>query len=224
MCDENTIGVVAMLGSTFDGSYEPVKEIAEALDALERDRGLNVPLHVDAASGGFVAPFIQPDLEWDFRVSRVQSINASGHKYGLVYPGVGWAIWRNKDALPEELIFDVNYLGGNMPTFALNFSRPGSQVIAQYFMFMSLGREGYRRVMQNAQDVAMHISDGVARDGPLPADQRRQRAARVRLRAQAGGHELHGVRRLRSPARCAGGWCRPTRSRPTSRSSPCCGW
>ena len=166
MCDENTIGVVAILGSTFDGSYEPVKEISEALDALERDRGLNVPLHVDAASGGFVAPFIQPDLEWDFRVPRVQSINASGHKYGLVYPGIGWAIWRNKEALPEELIFNVNYLGGNMPTFTLNFSRPGSQVIAQYLMFMSLGREGYRRVMQNAQDVAMHISNGVREMGP----------------------------------------------------------
>ena len=166
MCDENTIGVVAILGSTFDGSYEPVKEISEALDALERDRGLNVPLHVDAASGGFVAPFIQPDLEWDFRVPRVQSINASGHKYGLVYPGIGWAIWRNKEALPEELIFNVNYLGGNMPTFTLNFSRPGSQVIAQYLMFMSLGREGYRRVMQNAQDVAMHISNGIREMGP----------------------------------------------------------
>ncbi|HUO70254.1 MAG TPA: glutamate decarboxylase [Solirubrobacteraceae bacterium] len=165
-CDENTIGVVAILGSTFDGSYEPVKEIAVALDQLEHDRGLNVPLHVDAASGGFVAPFIQPDLEWDFRIPRVQSINASGHKYGLVYPGVGWAIWRTKAALPKDLIFDVNYLGGNMPTFALNFSRPGSEVIAQYFMFVSLGHEGYRRVMQEAQDVARHISSEIAKIGP----------------------------------------------------------
>ena len=165
-CDENTIGVVAVLGSTFDGSYEPVAEIAAALDKLEADTGLNVPLHVDGASGGFVAPFIQPDLEWDFRIPRVQSINASGHKYGLVYPGVGWAIWRNKEALPEDLIFDVNYLGGHMPTFALNFSRPGSEVIAQYFMFVSLGREGYRRVIQNAQDVAMHLSAGIAEMGP----------------------------------------------------------
>jgi glutamate decarboxylase len=160
-CDENTIGVVAILGSTFDGSYEPVKEIASALDTLEQERGLNVPIHVDAASGGFVAPFIQPDLEWDFRIPRVQSINASGHKYGLVYPGVGWAIWRDKAALPEDLIFNVNYLGGHMPTFALNFSRPGSEVIAQYLMFVSLGREGYRRVMQNAHDVARHIAEGI---------------------------------------------------------------
>jgi glutamate decarboxylase len=165
-CDENTIGVVAILGSTFDGSYEPVKEIAAALDQLEQDRGLNVLMHVDAASGGFVAPFIQPELEWDFRIDRVQSINASGHKYGLVYPGVGWAIWRNKKALPSDLVFDVNYLGGHMPTFALNFSRPGSQVIGQYYMFTSLGRRGYHRVMQTAQDVARYISGGVAEMGP----------------------------------------------------------
>ena len=148
-CDENTIGVVAILGSTFDGSYEPVKEIAAALDELENDAGLDVPLHVDAASGGFVAPFLQPELEWDFRLPRVQSINASGHKYGLVYPGVGWAIWRDKEALPKDLIFNVNYLGGHMPTFALNFSRPGSEVIAQYYMFTSLGRDGYRRIQQH---------------------------------------------------------------------------
>jgi glutamate decarboxylase len=165
-CDENTIGVVAILGSTFDGSYEPVKEIAAALDRLERERGLDVPIHVDAASGGFVAPFIQPELEWDFRIERVQSINASGHKYGLVYPGVGWAIWRNEEALPRELVFDVNYLGGHMPTFALNFSRPGSQVIAQYFMLTSLGREGYTRVMRTAQDVAQRIAQGIDELGP----------------------------------------------------------
>jgi glutamate decarboxylase len=165
-CDENTIGVVAILGSTFDGSYEPVKEIAAALDKLEEEKGWYVPVHVDAASGGFVAPALQPDLEWDFRIPRVQSINASGHKYGLVYPGVGWAIWRNEEALPKGLVFDVNYLGGHMPTFALNFSRPGSEVVAQYFMFTTLGAQGYRRVMQGAQDVATHISSEVARMGP----------------------------------------------------------
>ncbi|MFL5860834.1 MAG: glutamate decarboxylase [Solirubrobacteraceae bacterium] len=165
-CDENTIGVVAILGSTFDGSYEPVKEIAEALDQLESDKGIYVPMHVDGASGGFVAPFLAPDLEWDFRVERVQSINASGHKYGLVYPGVGWAVWRDKEALPDELVFNVNYLGGNMPTFALNFSRPGSEVIAQYFMFMSLGREGYTALMQTLRHVAGYIAQGVAAMGP----------------------------------------------------------
>jgi glutamate decarboxylase len=165
-CDENTIGVVAILGSTFDGSYEPVKEIAAALDKLEQEEGCYVPVHVDAASGGFVAPVLQPDLEWDFRIDRVQSINASGHKYGLVYPGVGWAIWRNEEALPRDLVFDVNYLGGHMPTFALNFSRPGSEVVAQYFMFTTLGRDGYRRVMQGAQDVATHLSSEIDKIGP----------------------------------------------------------
>jgi glutamate decarboxylase len=165
-CDENTIGVVGILGSTFDGTYEPIKKIAAALDELERNKGLHVPLHVDAASGGFVAPFLVPDLEWDFRIPRVQSINASGHKYGLVYPGVGWAIWREREALPRDLVFNVNYLGGQMPTFALNFSRPGSEVIAQYFMFVALGCEGYRRVMQNAQDIALKLSSEIAKLGP----------------------------------------------------------
>ena len=167
LCDENTIGVVAILGSTFDGSYEPVKEISEALDGLERERGLHVPIHVDAASGGFVAPFIQPELEWDFRLPRVQSINASGHKYGLVYPGVGWALWRDADALPEDLVFRVNYLGGDMPTFALNFSRPGSQVVAQYYSFLRLGFEGYRAVQQGCQDVARRLAAGIAELGPF---------------------------------------------------------
>ncbi len=165
-CDENTIGVVAILGSTFDGSYEPVAEISQALDALQAERGLDVPIHVDAASGGFIAPFLQPDLRWDFRLPRVQSINASGHKYGLVYPGVGWAVWRDEQALPRELIFNVNYLGGNMPTFALNFSRPGSEVIAQYYMFVHLGREGYTLVQRRSQSVAMYLSEEIAKLGP----------------------------------------------------------
>jgi glutamate decarboxylase len=165
-CDENTIGVAAVLGSTFDGSYEPVKEIAAALDDLQARTGLDVPMHVDGASGGFVAPFLQPELEWDFRIPRVQSINASGHKYGLVYPGVGWVIWRNADALPKDLIFDVNYLGGHMPTFALNFSRPGSEVIAQYFMFTTLGREGYVRVQRQSSDVAQYLANEIEKIGP----------------------------------------------------------
>jgi glutamate decarboxylase len=165
-CDENTIGVAAVLGSTFDGSYEPVREIAAALDDLQDRTGLDIPMHVDGASGGFVAPFVQPDLEWDFRVPRVKSINASGHKYGLVYPGVGWVAWRDAQSLPKDLIFDVNYLGGHMPTFALNFSRPGSEVIAQYFMFTHLGFEGYRRVQQQSSDVAQYLAREIEKIGP----------------------------------------------------------
>src|SRR5262245_16003807 len=157
-CDENTIGVVAVLGSTFDGSYEPVADICAALDRVEADSGLDVPVHVDGASGAFIAPFLDPDLPWDFPLPRVQSINASGHKYGLVYPGVGWVIWRDPDALPDDLVFNVNYLGGNMPTFALNFSRPGNQVAAQYYNFLRLGFDGYKRVQQECRDVAMYTA------------------------------------------------------------------
>jgi glutamate decarboxylase len=167
LCDENTIGVVAILGSTFDGSYEPVKEICEALDAFQKETGLDIPVHVDGASGAFVAPFVDPDLEWDFRLERVASINASGHKYGLVYPGVGWIVWRDADSLPEDLIFWVNYLGDNMPTFALNFSRPGAQVVAQYYNFLRLGFDGYRRVQAYARDVATRLSGRIAELGPF---------------------------------------------------------
>ncbi|MFI5064478.1 MAG: glutamate decarboxylase, partial [Streptosporangiales bacterium] len=162
-CDENTIGVVAVLGSTMDGSYEPVAEIAAELDRRHAAGGPDVPIHVDAASGGFVAPFLHQDLSWDFRVPRVASINASGHKYGLVYPGVGWVVWRDGDALPGDLVFKVNYLGGEMPTFALNFSRSGSNVAAQYYNFLRLGFDGYQRIQQACQDVALHLSGEISR-------------------------------------------------------------
>jgi glutamate decarboxylase len=160
-CDQDTIGVVTILGSTFDGSYEPIAEIAAALDDLAADGGPDVPIHVDGASGGMIAPFLDADLVWDFRLPRVASINTSGHKYGLVYPGVGWVLWRDKAALPQELIFNVNYLGGDMPTFALNFSRPGSEVVAQYYNFFRLGFSGYQQVQQAARDVATHLAQAL---------------------------------------------------------------
>ncbi|WHM37405.1 glutamate decarboxylase [Streptomyces sp. BPTC-684] len=161
LCDENTIGVVGILGSTFDGSYEPIAELCAALDALQERTGFDVPVHVDGASGAMVAPFLDEDLVWDFRLPRVASINTSGHKYGLVYPGVGWALWRSAQELPEELVFRVNYLGGDMPTFALNFSRPGAQVVAQYYTFLRLGREGFRAVQQTTRDVARALAEHV---------------------------------------------------------------
>jgi glutamate decarboxylase len=167
LCDENTIGVVAILGSTFDGSYEPVQEISDALDGLQERTGLDIPIHVDGASGAMIAPFLDPDVVWDFRLARVASINTSGHKYGRVYPGVGWVVWRDPAALPEDLIFRVNYLGGDMPTFALNFSRPGAQVVAQYYNFLRLGFEGYRRVQQECRDIATYASAGIAELGPF---------------------------------------------------------
>ncbi|MFE3824942.1 glutamate decarboxylase [Streptomyces sp. NPDC059092] len=165
LCDEDTIGVVTVLGSTFDGSYEPVAELCAVLDALQERTGIDVPVHVDGASGAMIAPFLDEDLIWDFRLPRVSSINTSGHKYGLVYPGVGWALWRSPAELPEELVFRVNYLGGDMPTFALNFSRPGAQVVAQYYTFLRLGRGGYRAVQQTARDIATTLAARIERLG-----------------------------------------------------------
>ena len=163
--NENTIGVCAILGSTFTGEFEPVEEINEALGQVEAENGWEIPIHVDAASGGFVAPFLYPHLKWDFRLSRVVSINVSGHKYGLVYPGLGWVVWRDHAALPEELIFHVNYLGGDLPTFTLNFSRPASPVVAQYYNFLRLGREGYTRIMENLKSVADYLAEQIAATG-----------------------------------------------------------
>ena len=217
-CDENTIGVVAILGSTFDGSYEPVKEIAAALDRLETDKHLNVPMHVDAASGGFVAPFLSPDLEWDFRIPRVQSINASGHKYGLVYPGVGWAIWRDHEALPKDLVFDVNYLGGHMPTFALNFSRPGSEVIAQYFMFMAPRAQGlHGHDAEPAGDRDLHLRRGLRRWVPTGCSPKVMSCRCLRSRSTATSRTTPCST---SPTACASraGWCPPTPTRRTARS------
>ena len=159
--DENTIAVVPILGVTYTGAFEPVEEIHDALVEHNAKTGHDIPMHVDAASGGFVAPFLHPDLKWDFRLPLVKSINVSGHKYGLVYPGIGWVAWRSHEDLPKDLIFHVNYLGGDMPTFTLNFSRPGNQVVAQYYNFIRLGREGYTRVFEQMRDTAMYLSAAI---------------------------------------------------------------
>ncbi len=166
-CDENTIGVIVTLGVTFTLQFEPVRAISIALDKLYAETGLDVPIHVDGASGAFLAPFIQPELLWDFRLPRVKSINASGHKFGLAPLGVGWALWREKRDLPEELIFDVNYLGGNMPTFALNFSRPGGEVICQYYNFLRLGKEGYREIQTECFELGCYLARELAEFGPF---------------------------------------------------------
>lgn len=151
--DENTIGVVPTFGVTYTGQYEPVEAIAKALDAYQKKTGLDIPIHVDGASGGFIAPFVEPNLKWDFRIPRVKSINASGHKFGLAPLGVGWVVWRDKAAMPENMIFWVNYLGSQQATFALNFSRPAGQIIAQYYNFLRLGREGYKKIHTACYDV-----------------------------------------------------------------------
>ncbi|MFT4088551.1 MAG: glutamate decarboxylase [Gordonia sp. (in: high G+C Gram-positive bacteria)] len=161
--DENTIGVVAIMGVTYTGMYEPVKEIAAKLDEIQEKTGLDIPIHVDGASAGMITPFVYPDLEWDFRIERVKSINTSGHKFGLVYPGLGWVIWRTKEDCPEDLIFSVSYLGGSVPTLGLNFSRPGAQVLLQYYLFLRLGFDGYRRVQQGLLDTAQYLSSEIAK-------------------------------------------------------------
>lgn len=165
MVDENTICVAAILGSTLNGEFEDVKRLNDLLVQKNIETGWDTPIHVDAASGGFIAPFLYPELEWDFRLPLVKSINVSGHKYGLVYAGIGWVIWRSKDDLPEELIFHINYLGADQPTFTLNFSKGSSQVIAQYYQLIRLGHEGYTNVMENCKENMLVLKDGLEKTG-----------------------------------------------------------
>ena len=164
--DENTIVVVPTFGVTYTGAYELPAEIAKALDDYENRTGISVDIHVDGASGGFLAPFCAPDLVFDFRIPRVKSISASGHKYGLAPLGVGWVVWRDISELPEGLIFNVNYLGGEIPNFAINFSRPAGQIICQYYDFIRLGKEGYTNIHTQAYEVAKYISDELSKLGP----------------------------------------------------------
>ncbi|KAJ6816557.1 glutamate decarboxylase [Iris pallida] len=165
MVDENTICVAAILGSTLNGEFEDVKRLNDLLIEKNKETGWDTPIHVDAASGGFIAPFLYPDLEWDFRLPLVKSINVSGHKYGLVYAGIGWVIWRSKADLPDELIFHINYLGSDQPTFTLNFSKGSSQIIAQYYQLIRLGFEGYRHIMSNCKQNAMVLKEGLEKTG-----------------------------------------------------------
>ncbi|KAF1811751.1 glutamate decarboxylase/sphingosine phosphate lyase [Eremomyces bilateralis CBS 781.70] len=154
LVDENTIGICTILGSTYTGEYEDIKGINDILE----EKNLDVPIHVDAASGGFVTPFVNPDLVWDFRLSKVVSINVSGHKYGLVYPGVGWCVWKDPEYLPKDLIFNINYLGADQASFTLNFSRGASQIIGQYYQLIRLGKVGYRSIMLNITRIADYLS------------------------------------------------------------------
>jgi len=144
----------AILGTTYTGEYEDIK----AMNDLLIERKIDVDIHVDAASGGFVAPFVNPGLLWDFRLPKVTSINVSGHKYGLVYPGVGWVVWRDTKYLPQELVFNINYLGADQASFTLNFSRGASQIIGQYYQLIRLGKRGYRRIMLNLTRTADYLS------------------------------------------------------------------
>ncbi|SAL81943.1 decarboxylase [Caballeronia choica] len=163
--DENTIAVVAIAGQTFTGEDDDIQGIHDWLDGYERKTGVSIPMHIDGASGGFVNSFLYPDYKWDFRLPRVQSINASGHKYGLVPPGLGWVVFRERKVFNEDLVFYVNYLGGEMPTATLNFSRNAFQVAVQYYMFIRLGFEGYKRVMQHTLDNAIALREILVKSG-----------------------------------------------------------
>lgn len=218
--DENTIGVVPTLGVTFTCQYEPVKAISEALDKLQKEKGLDIPIHVDGASGGFLAPFCAPEIAWDFRLPRVKSVNTSGHKFGLAPLGCGWVVWREKTDLPEGLIFNVNYLGGNMPTFALNFSRPGGQIICQYYNFLRLGKEGYQKVHTACYDTAQFLASEITKLGPFeilfggdPKEGIPALAWKLKSGANIGGYTLYDLAdRLRSR-----GWQVPAYSMPANR-------
>jgi glutamate decarboxylase len=161
LLDERTIAVAGLLGTTFTGQMDDLASIDALLSRVESERGWRIPLHIDAASGGFIVPFSQPQQEWDFRLATVRSINVSNHKFGLVYPGMGTVVFRSSADLPEELVFHINYLGGDMPNYSLNFSRPSSSVILQYFAFLRLGRAGFERIvtgmLANSQALAAKL-------------------------------------------------------------------
>jgi len=163
--DEYTIGIVGILGITYTGKFDDIKKLDSLVEDYNNKNNSDLVIHVDGASGGMFVPFVNPELEWDFRLKNVVSINTSGHKYGLVYPGVGWVVWRDKEYLPENLVFDVSYLGGHMPTMAINFSRSASQIIGQYYNFVKLGWEGYSKVHNDTRDVAMYLATEVDKMG-----------------------------------------------------------
>ncbi len=165
LIDESTICVGTILGTTFTGEYDEIEEINKLLLRVKKDKGWDIPLHVDGASGGFISMFIKDGIKWDFKLEQVKSINLSGHKYGLVYPGVGWLLFKDESVVPEDLVFNVNYLGGNMPTYTLNFSRSSAMVIAQYYNFIRLGKSGYRKIVNNMMSVANFIAESLLEHG-----------------------------------------------------------
>lgn len=167
LCDENTIGIVGIMGTTFTGEYEPIEELNDALEKLNKETGWDIGIHVDAANGGFIAPFLHKKIVWDFRLPLVRSINVSGHKFGLVPPGVGWILWRDKEYLPEDLIFYVDYLSGEIPTFGINFSRPGSQIVIQYYNMLRFGKNGFTKIHKTSQEIAEYLASQIEELGPF---------------------------------------------------------
>ena len=197
--DENTIAVGAVLGTTHIGEADPISEINDLLVRIKAEKGWDIPLHVDGASGAFIAPFAEPEMLWDFRLEQVASINASGHKYGLVYPGVGWLIFRDASKLPEDLVFSVNYLGGAQPTYTFNFSRGSAMIQAQMYNFLRLGRSGYTAIVANMLANARHLNESLDRVGEVRDPQPRPRRTRRHVQAE-GRSRLRRVPPVRSVA------------------------
>lgn len=163
MCDENTICIVPIMGVTWTGMNDDVEALNTALDEYNGRTGYNIPIHIDAASGGFILPFLNPEKKWDFRLKWVNSISTSGHKYGLVYPGLGWVVWKDKKYLPKDMSFSVNYLGASISQVGLNFSRPAAQILAQYYNFIHLGVEGYTEIHSNSMDIAKYCHKAIGK-------------------------------------------------------------
>lgn len=224
LCDENTICIVPIAGVTWSGLDDDIEGLDKALDAYNRRTGLEIPIHVDAASGGFILPFLHPERKWDFRLKWVLSISTSGHKFGLVYPGLGWVVWKDKKYLPDEMSFSVNYLGASITQVGLNFSRPAAQILGQYYNFIRLGFEGYREIQQNSMDIAAYCHREIGKMSCF-----RNFAPEVVnplfIWSLDPEYEKrpNGLSSTCRPA-CsrAAGWCPPTRCRPTSsRRSSC---
>ena len=188
--DENTICVGAVLGTTFTGQMDPIKEINDLLVDIKKTKGWDIPLHVDGASGGFVAPFVRSDLEWDFRLEQVRSINASGHKYGLVYPGIGWLVMKDKHNLPDELVFRISYLGGEMTNYSLNFSKSSSTIIAQYYNFIRLGKSGYADIMTNMMENSRYLAEKLHDTGKFEIIYKQKTLPLVAVRLKAAAFNV----------------------------------
>ena len=209
--DENTICVGTILGTTFTGEYDEIQEMNDLLVRIKKEKGWDIPLHVDGASGGFISMFIDDGIKWDFELEQVKSINLSGHKYGLVYPGVGWLLFKDESVVAEDLIFDVNYLGGNMPTYTLNFSRGSSMVVAQYYNFIRLGRSGYTKIVQNMMGISDYISDELVGQGDfiLLGARRMEPVVSVKLKDHCNFNVFDVSRKLRER-----GWIVPAYTLP----------
>ena len=222
--DENTIGVAAVLGTTFTGHADDIVGINNLLQQLKEERGLDVPMHVDAASGGFVWPFLYPDTEWDFRLPQVRSINVSGHKFGLVYPGIGWLVFRERSDLAEDLVFYENYLGKRDATFTLNFSTGSSMVLAQYYNFVRFGHDGYRYIMETMQENARQLARRIAAIGDfrIIGSEADEQLRWLPSSSTATTTTTSSTWRRNSPPNVAG-WFRRTPSRPTPTTSRSCG-